>query len=337
MAFKRQEREAAAAIMAGDRYCPDPSAHEHRAASQERPKAMARCETCGHLRGEHHARRAWEANRDDSRLRCYHSNGGMVADCACREFTEDRAASRERPQPDNPRDTPHLDRNGDRWREHPSEARLAETDAGPRSESRSVASGGWQGGPSGDIQRAIAIIEDSRQTHVNWAEWRRKGNGTDTDHEMIGDLEWHEAAIRDYDHVLAVLRASQERPQPTIEQLAAEQGIKRITNADDLRIDGLTDEEADSFMDALAFLERPQPVHDIGPGYCRTCDPGFGHNHPDWQERPSIDVERLAEAGGNVLDGRRIGSVRLYRNTITPDDWSAIAAEYLRLSGLVGE
>ena len=37
MAFKRQEREAAASIMAGDRYCPDPSAHEHRAASQERP------------------------------------------------------------------------------------------------------------------------------------------------------------------------------------------------------------------------------------------------------------------------------------------------------------
>lgn len=46
---------------------------------------------------------------------------------------------------------------------------------------------------------------------------------------------------------------------------------------------------------------------------------------------PSLDVERLAEAGGNVLDGRRIGSVRLYRNTITPDDWTAIAAEYARL------
>ena len=27
-AFKRSEREAAAAIMAGDRYCPDPSVHE---------------------------------------------------------------------------------------------------------------------------------------------------------------------------------------------------------------------------------------------------------------------------------------------------------------------
>ena len=159
---------------------------------------------------------------------------------------EARAASQERPKPDNPRDTPHLDRNGDRWREHPSEARLAETDAGPRSESRSVASGGWQGGPSGDIQRAIAIIEDSRQTHVNWAEWRRKGNGTDTDHEMIGDLEWHEAAIRDYDHVLAVLLASQERP------------------------------------------------HDNHDG-CNPYDPAhIAGKAPASQERPSIDVERLA-------------------------------------------
>ena len=40
MAFKRQEREAAASIMAGDRYCPDPELHElvARAASQERPQ-----------------------------------------------------------------------------------------------------------------------------------------------------------------------------------------------------------------------------------------------------------------------------------------------------------
>jgi hypothetical protein len=45
-----------------------------------------------------------------------------------------------------------------------------------------------------------------------------------------------------------------------------------------------------------------------------------------------LDVERLAEAGANVLDGRRIGSVRLYRNTITSDDWQAIAAEYVRLT-----
>lgn len=66
--------------------------------------------------------------------------------------------------------------------------------------------------PESAISRAIAIIEESRQTHVRWADWRRKGNGTDTDHEMIGDLEWHENAIRDYDHVLAVLRAAPLAP-----------------------------------------------------------------------------------------------------------------------------
>lgn len=46
---------------------------------------LARCDTCGHLRGEHHRR--WEQDYpDDLRRRCYHSNGGMVADCACREY-----------------------------------------------------------------------------------------------------------------------------------------------------------------------------------------------------------------------------------------------------------
>jgi hypothetical protein len=53
---------------------------------------------------------------------------------------------------------------------------------------------------------------------------------------------------------------------------------------------------------------------------------------PASAEQPGLDVDVLAEAGANVLDGRRIGSVRLYRNTITPDDWQAIAAEYARLA-----
>ncbi len=56
------------------------------------------------------------------------------------------------------------------------------------------------------VDRAIAIVTSSRQTHVNWAEWRREGHGTDEDHEMVGDLAYHEAAIQDYDHVLALLR-----------------------------------------------------------------------------------------------------------------------------------
>lgn len=49
------------------------------------------------------------------------------------------------------RDTPHLDRYGDRWRDRPSEARLAVMDDGLRSEPRS--SGGWQGRPSGSVKR----------------------------------------------------------------------------------------------------------------------------------------------------------------------------------------
>jgi len=54
-----------------------------------------------------------------------------------------------------------------------------------------------------EVLTAIATVEDSRQTHVNWAEWRRRGNGGD---EMAGDLKHHEDAIAGYDQVLDVLR-----------------------------------------------------------------------------------------------------------------------------------
>ena len=45
----------------------------------------------------------------------------------------------------------------------------------------------------------------------------------------------------------------------------------------------------------------------------------------------AFDVERLAEAGANVLDGFRVGTFRLFRNTITHDTWNEIAGEYARL------
>lgn len=61
-----------------------------------------------------------------------------------------------------------------------------------------------------DVERAISTIEESRMTHVRWAEWRRRGHGTDEDHQLIGDLAWHEEAIAGYDHVLTVLRATRE-------------------------------------------------------------------------------------------------------------------------------
>lgn len=54
-----------------------------------------------------------------------------------------------------------------------------------------------------DVDTAIRIIESSRLTHVEWAQWRRDGGTGD---EMAGDLEHHEQAIRDYDFVLSVLR-----------------------------------------------------------------------------------------------------------------------------------
>jgi hypothetical protein len=97
------------------------------------------------------------------------------------------------------------------------------TDDGPRSESRS--SGGWQGGPSGDdIEGLPRILDGGDGPDVRWAEWRRKGNGTDGDHELIGDLEWHENAIRDYDHVLTVLAEARttraEPPGLDVERLA---------------------------------------------------------------------------------------------------------------------
>jgi hypothetical protein len=40
-------------------------------------------------------------------------------------------------------------------------------------------------------------------------------------------------------------------PQKSIEQLAAEKGIGPIKSADDLRIHGITDEEADAFIAAM--------------------------------------------------------------------------------------
>jgi hypothetical protein len=51
---------------------------------------------------------------------------------------------------------------------------------------------------------------------------------------------------------------------------------------------------------------------------------------------PELDVERLAEAWANVMDGRRIGrgldAARIGRDTTTPEDWWHIATEYARLA-----
>ena len=66
-----------------------------------------------------------------------------------------------------------------------------------------------------DVDHAITVINDSHETHVHWATWRREGHGTGEDHEMIGDLAYHEKAIADYARVLnllAVVRSALEAP-----------------------------------------------------------------------------------------------------------------------------
>ncbi len=57
-----------------------------------------------------------------------------------------------------------------------------------------------------DVTKAIAIIEDSRRTHVEWAEWLERSPLRREDGH-VGDLDHHRRCIADYDHVLAVLRA----------------------------------------------------------------------------------------------------------------------------------
>lgn len=61
-------------------------------------------------------------------------------------------------------------------------------------------------------ERAIEVVEHSRQTHVKWLEyqakypdWDRRATGAD-----VGDTEHHQRLIEDYDLVLAELRGDPE-------------------------------------------------------------------------------------------------------------------------------
>lgn len=54
-----------------------------------------------------------------------------------------------------------------------------------------------------DVLAAIKTVEFSRQTHVDWADWLARGNKEGS--KYLDDEEFHRRAIREYDHVLAVL------------------------------------------------------------------------------------------------------------------------------------
>ena len=59
-------------------------------------------------------------------------------------------------------------------------------------------------------ERAIAVIEHSRQTHVDWVEYLRDNpeaaNEPRPQVDVAGNIAHHSEVIADYDLVLAVLR-----------------------------------------------------------------------------------------------------------------------------------
>lgn len=58
-------------------------------------------------------------------------------------------------------------------------------------------------------ERAIAIIEDSRRTHVEWLVYLAKhGDDLRPYEEIAGDATHHREAVAGYDHVLEVLRSA---------------------------------------------------------------------------------------------------------------------------------
>lgn len=57
-----------------------------------------------------------------------------------------------------------------------------------------------------DVRAAIATVQYSRQTHVEWASYLRQH--PDYDPGAVGDAEYHERVVREYDNVLSVLEGA---------------------------------------------------------------------------------------------------------------------------------
>ena len=59
-----------------------------------------------------------------------------------------------------------------------------------------------------EVERAIAIVEDSRRTHVEWAEWQEATPNWQSQVEPTspGEPAHHRRCISEYDEVLSVLR-----------------------------------------------------------------------------------------------------------------------------------
>jgi hypothetical protein len=58
-----------------------------------------------------------------------------------------------------------------------------------------------------DLDAAIATIEFSRSTHLEWSAWLH-AHPEDKRADVAGDAEYHDQAISEYNNVLEVLRGS---------------------------------------------------------------------------------------------------------------------------------
>ena len=56
------------------------------------------------------------------------------------------------------------------------------------------------------VQRCIAIVEDSRRTHVDWERYLASMPDHFPGVDVIGDARWHAECVQNYDEVLNLLR-----------------------------------------------------------------------------------------------------------------------------------
>lgn len=91
----------------------------------------------------------------------------------------------------------------------PEERAPTQTKVGDQVDWRAMALRRAAAPPVGALRQAIATIEDSRQTHVEWIEYLAKyGNDLRPHEEIAGDTAHHREAVEQYEQVLSVLRAA---------------------------------------------------------------------------------------------------------------------------------
>ena len=110
-----------------------------------------------------------------------------------------------------------------------------------------------------EIAAATATIEFSRQTHVEWATHLRAN--PEASAGAVGDATYHEQAVREYDNVLAVLRARRACGLGKCPHYVA--AIRATVVAGDVRVAGLIAERDDLRRELDQARGRVQRVEEL--------------------------------------------------------------------------